>query len=100
MDCVKLVEDGIYKKEELSVAGQNFIGGIDECIEILDNYCDDEELEDEFSETLSDIKKEIIKSVIDDIKQILYITRCEHIVYIYDSEVCGADNGETEAGEK
>ncbi len=97
MDYVKLVNDGTYRKEDLSPEKQNFISGM-ECIGAsLENYFSDEDFNGtEWSSTLATIQKEIAEGVVREIRDFIHITVCEMIVELADREVCEKEDKDGE----
>ena len=86
MDLVRLVEEGTYKKEDLSAANYAFVSGMEHVKnELLDNMFDDGDF-DSFSPTLAKIQKEIAEEVIRTVKEWLHICICETIVELVDTE--------------
>ena len=86
MDMVKLVEEGTYKKEDLSAANYAFVSGMELVKnELLDNMFDDGDF-DSFSPTLAKIQKEMADEVIRIVKEWLHICICETIVELVDGE--------------
>lgn len=97
MYYVQLVESGKYNPEEIkSEASKEFIRGIEYAEECLDNFFDDGDTDDDFSPTLGAIKKEITTSVVESIKELLKIQKCEAIVSILDAEAVAEDEGSGE----
>lgn len=86
MNYVKLVEDGIYKKEDLSEVSKSFINGMEEINEMLDSMFDESCFDCEFCPTIGEIQKEIADKVIDEIKECIKVTICEFIVGFADAE--------------
>lgn len=95
MDCVHLVESGKYNPEEIkSKASKEFIRGIEYARESINVFFDDGDTDDEFSETLGAIKKEITTSAVESIKEWLEILKCEAIVSILDREATEEEGSE------
>lgn len=86
MDCVRLVENGTYKKEALSENSLAFINGMEHVKdELLDNMFGDECF-DSFSPTLSKIQREMTEETVRIIKEWLHMCICETIVELADME--------------
>ncbi len=103
MDLVKLVEEGTYKKEDLNTVNFAFISGMEKAKECLDGMFGDGDFADEWSPELGKIKKEIAETIIEEVKELLYITTCEAIVELVDgqeTEVEEGGNGLSETGEE
>lgn len=92
MDYVRLVEEGVYKKNELTEVQKAYISGLDCAIDCLDGLVDDSDVEDEWSSTLQNIKKEIVNSTIASVKDCLYIAKCGHIVGFGDANAREGDD--------
>lgn len=87
MNCVKLVESGEYKKEELSKENQAYISGMERCHRILEKLFDESDFNGmEFSSTIAKIQKEIADSVVECVRDRIYIEKCEMIVGLLDEE--------------
>lgn len=86
MDFVKLVEDGTYKKEELSEKNLAFINGMEHVKNrVLENVFDEGDF-DSFSPTFSKMQQEIAEEVIRTIKEWLHVIICATTVELLDME--------------
>lgn len=91
MDYVRLVEEGTYKKEDLSATNFAFVSGMEHVKnELLDNMFDDGDF-DSFSPTLAKIQKEMAEEVLRTVKEWLQMCICETIVELADIE--GTEKG-------
>lgn len=91
MDVVRLIENGQYKKEDLNTVNFAFISGMETAKECLDGMFDDGDFADEWSPELGRIKKEIAETIIEEVKELLYITTCEAIVELVDGQETEAE---------
>lgn len=87
MDYVRLVENGIYKKEELNEKNKSFIEGMEFVLnELKEGFYNDSDFLDDFSPTIAQMKQEIAGEVVEDIKEWIYVTICEMIVMSVDNQ--------------
>lgn len=94
MNFTQLVDDGTYKKSDLSEKAQAFISGMELALEeaetfaanLIDADCDEE------SETLGKIKREIATTTIEAYKEWLQSKINEMIVVISDTEAAQEEN--------
>lgn len=88
MDCVKLVKDGTYKKEDLNDKNKAFIDGMEFLKqEVLSkDFFGESDFDDSFSPTLAKVQKEIADRVVTTIADLAEITLCEAIVSLADEE--------------
>ena len=86
MDMVKLVEEGTYKKEDLSATNYAFVSGMEHVKnELLANMFEESDF-DSFSPTLAQIQKEMAGEVLRIVTEWLHICICETIVELADME--------------
>ena len=86
MDFVRLVENGTYKKEDLSEKNLAFINGMEHVKNrVLENVFDEGDF-DSFSPTFSKMQQEIAEEVIRTIREWLHVTICETTVELLDME--------------
>lgn len=86
MDFVRLVENGTYKKEDLSEKNLAFINGMEHVKDELLNNMFGDECFDSFSPTFSKIQREMTEEVVRIIKEWLHMCICETIVELTDME--------------
>ena len=93
MNFTQLVEDGTYKKSDLSEKGQAFISGMEEGLEVADTFLAniEDNIEDE-SEILAKIKVEYATAVVEGFKEWLQSSINERIVVISDTEAAQEEN--------
>jgi len=97
MDMVKLVEDGTYKKEDLSEKNKAFIEGMEYIRDkvLVKEFFSQDDVSCEFSETFSKISKEIVDNAIDCMRDFAKIEICEAIVSLADEEADTCSIGES-----
>lgn len=92
MDFTYLVESGTYKKSDLPEVSRAYIDGMEEALEVADDFlvqlCD-EYAESEESETLTKIKSEMAHSIIRSFKNWLVRDTNEHIVAFAETQQSG-----------
>lgn len=88
MNYVKLVEDGVYKKENLTDKDRNFINGMEYVLKevITEDFFSEKDFNIEFSPTFAKIQMEIANKVIEELREYLYVTICENIVEMIDTK--------------
>lgn len=92
VDFVRLVENGTYKKEDLSEKNLAFINGMEHVKNsVLENVFDGGDF-DSFSPTFSKMQEEIAEEVVRLIKEWLHVVICETTVELLDMEE--AERGE------
>ena len=93
MDYVKLVKDGVYKKEDLSEVHQSFIDGMEHISKQLENFFDESDFNGmEFSPTIAKIQKEIADAVVEEVRSLIEFEVCEAIVCFGDKEASDSDD--------
>ncbi len=86
MDIVRLVEEGTYKKEDLSATNFAFVSGMEHVKnELLDNMFNEGDF-DSFSPTLAKIQVEMANEILRTVKEWLHVCICETIVELLDTE--------------
>ena len=86
MDFVRLVENGTYKKEDLSKEQQHFVEGMEFVTDsVLSGEFIDEEEFMTLSPSLNKMLKEVADSVVECVREMIYVTMCEYIVCTLDS---------------
>ena len=90
MDMVKLVENGTYKKEQLSERDEAFVEGMEYIRDnvIVKEFFSQSDCDCEFSDTFGRITKEIIDSAIDCMRDMALTYICEAIVSFADKKEC------------
>ena len=86
MDMVKLVEEGTYKKEDLSETSRAFVSGMEHVKNVLLEDMFDEADFDSFSPTLAKIQREMADDVLRTVKEWLHMCICETIVGLLEAE--------------
>lgn len=86
MDYRKLIADGEYKKEDLNDVNRAFVEGIEYVVREIDCFYSPEETEDDFSNTLTNIKQEIIEKVVEEIKEYIEVVAAETTVEMLDGQ--------------
>ena len=86
MDYRKLIADGEYKKEDLNEVNRAFVEGIEYVVQELDCFYLPEETEDDFSNTLTNIKREIIEKAVEEIKEYIEVVAAEMTVEMLDGQ--------------
>ena len=98
MNFNRLIEEGTYKKSDLSSEGQKFVSGMELALDEVDSFISNriEGFEDSDSNTLGKIKREIATAAMDGFKLWLQSKINETIVIISDTETAleEGNNGE------